>query len=142
VSTPTKPDLRLYEGPDQPDDSAQESGCSQSLTSGLLTSLLSAFNFPPVPTDLLPSLTQFGVAGLIGLLWILERRNAAAREKQLDESHGRILALHRDAEILLSVIRENTRAIAALEHAQQRLIALLDRSRPRSRTKKTLYPPA
>jgi hypothetical protein len=87
-----------------------------------------------MPPDLLQSLTQFGVAGLIGLLWIIERRHAATREKQLDDAHARMLALHRDNETLITLIRENTKAISALEHAQQRLIALLDRRAAQSQT--------
>lgn len=78
--------------------------------------------------DLVPMLTQFGMAGLIGLLWVVERRNAATRERQLDEAHSRLLSAHRDSEVLLTVVRDNTRAIAALEHSQQRLIATLERA--------------
>ena len=73
------------------------------------------------------ALSQFGAAGLIGLLWILERRHAAKRDRQLDEAHRRILTQTRERDSLLSVVKENTRAIIRMEQSQRRLANLLDR---------------
>jgi hypothetical protein len=75
--------------------------------------------------DILLSLGQFGAAGLIGALWLLERRHGAARDRQLDEAHRRVMERERDAAALMSVVQENTRAIAALESSQRLLIDLL-----------------
>ena len=75
------------------------------------------------------ALTQFGAAGLIGLLWILERRHASTRDRQLDEAHARIVDQDRHIDALLTVIKENTRAIIRLEQSQRRLIGLLERMR-------------
>ncbi|QOJ17143.1 MAG: hypothetical protein HRU76_05940 [Phycisphaeraceae bacterium] len=70
-------------------------------------------------------LGQLGAAGLIGVLWVMERRHAALRDRQLDEAHRRLLERERDVTLLLEVIRDNTRAIAALEGGQRHLIDLL-----------------
>ncbi|MDY7110270.1 MAG: hypothetical protein SYC29_16700 [Planctomycetota bacterium] len=75
----------------------------------------------------LTALSQFGAAGLIGLLWILERRHAAKRDHQLDEAHRMILAQQRERTSLLAVIKENTQAIIRLEESQRQLITLLSR---------------
>jgi hypothetical protein len=76
--------------------------------------------------SLLTMLSQFGAAGLIGVLWILERRHAAARDRQLDESHQRLIAQSHEIEALLGVIKDDTRAISSLESSQQRLVSLLE----------------
>ena len=73
------------------------------------------------------TLTQFGAAGLIGLLWLLERRHASHREQQIDEAHRRITSQSTHLNALLTVIKENTRAINTLQQGQQRLIGLLER---------------
>ena len=78
----------------------------------------------------LTALTQFGAAGLIGVLWILERRHASHRDRQLDEAHRKIAASERDLEALLCVVKENTKAINTLEQSQIRLISLLERIVP------------
>lgn len=78
-----------------------------------------------MPTDLVMVLSEFGAAGLIGVLWILERRYAAVRNRQLDEMHRQILAERRDSDALLGVVRDNTRAIVALESSQHQLIDLI-----------------
>jgi len=78
-----------------------------------------------VSSDILVHLSQFGAAGLIGVLWILERRWAAARTRELTEAHERLMRRDREADALIDVIKENTRAITALEAAQQRLVELL-----------------
>ena len=87
-----------------------------------------------MPTTLISTLTQFGAAGLIGLLWILERRHAARRERQLDEAHRQITGKDRELDALLQVVKENSRAISQLEQSQRRLIAALEgMRRPLSR---------
>ena len=78
-----------------------------------------------MPADLVMILSEFGAAGLIGVLWILERRYAAVRNRQLDEMHRQILAERRDSDALLDVVRDNTRAIVALESSQHQLIDLI-----------------
>lgn len=80
----------------------------------------------------LTALTQFGAAGLIGVLWILERRHAAVRDRQLDEAHRKIVTSERDLEALLNVVKENTKAINTLQQSQIHLISLLERMVPRA----------
>lgn len=80
-----------------------------------------------MPETVLATLTQFGAAGLIGLLWLIERRHAAHRERQLDEAHQQVINRERQLESLLNVVKENTRAINALQSSQRRLINYLSR---------------
>ena len=77
--------------------------------------------------ELTTILGQFGPAGLMGLLWVLERRHAALRERQLSEAHRRLTAEEREVESLLGVVRDSTRAIVALEHTQRHLVRLAER---------------
>lgn len=79
--------------------------------------------------SLMSVLTQFGAAGLIGLLWVLERRAAAGRERQLSEAHQKLMSQQREMDALLQVVKENTSAAKALEYTQRRLIDYLDHSR-------------
>jgi len=78
-------------------------------------------------TDLATILSQFGAAGLMGLLWILERRHAAIRERQLGEAHRHLAAGQHELGVLLQTLRDNTRAIVALEHTQRHLLRLAER---------------
>ena len=78
----------------------------------------------------LTALTQFGAAGLIGVLWVLERRHASIRDRQLDEAHRKIATSERDLEALLGVVKENTKAINTLEQSQLHIISLLERIVP------------
>ncbi len=75
-------------------------------------------------------LAQFGVAGLIGWMWMTERRASSAREKQIGELHDRILRERTELEVLVTVVKENTRALSALETGQRGLVALLSRMAP------------
>lgn len=79
--------------------------------------------------DSISSLTQFGVAGMIGGMWLWERRAAGERERQLTETHERLSADRLQLNILVEVLRDNTRALAALESGQRELTALLARAR-------------
>ncbi len=83
-------------------------------------------------TDLIPIVAQFGPAGLIGLMWLAERRQAAKRERHLSEAHRRIMAQEPSIAALLSVVRDNTRAIASLEGTQRRVIEMIAPPRQRA----------
>jgi hypothetical protein len=88
------------------------------------------------------TLTQFGAAGLMGMLWIFERRHASTRDRQLDEAHRALLGQERQLQALLNVIRDNTRALQALEIGQRRLIGLLQaRLRRQQGVSATAAPP-
>ena len=77
--------------------------------------------------EVLASVTQFGVAGLIGWMWITERRAAAAREKQVDEVHDRLMRERRELELMMEVVRENTRALSAVEAGQRAVADAVER---------------
>lgn len=81
--------------------------------------------------ELASSLAQFGTAGLIGYMWLTERRAAGERERRAAELHERVMQERRVLEIAVEALRDNTRALAALEAAQRTLIAVLDRLSPR-----------
>lgn len=76
-------------------------------------------------TELAATVAQFGVAGLIGWMWLTERRASAGREKQLTEAHDRILRDNVALDALLKALENNTRAMTALQAAHQRLTDLL-----------------
>ncbi|MFG0252325.1 MAG: hypothetical protein ACF8NJ_05560 [Phycisphaerales bacterium JB038] len=81
--------------------------------------------------DFVQLMTQFGAAGLIGILWIWERKLSAKRERQLCESHDRIMEQRYQLEELLRVVADNTGAISSMESCQQRLVTLLEGLRER-----------
>ena len=70
--------------------------------------------------DQLPGL---GTAGLMGLMWLWERRNNQKREQQLDEAHARILADHVQLEQLIQVVRHSAEALSRLTVTQEQLLA-------------------
>lgn len=72
---------------------------------------------------------QFGVAGLIGWMWLTERRAAADRDKQLQDAHTMLSQDRTSVQVLLRALDDNTRAITTLESTQQRLLTALDQSR-------------
>lgn len=70
-------------------------------------------------------LTQFGAAGLIGLMWLMERRHAVHRERLLDEAHRALMKNQTELAALLEVVRDNTRAMVALEEGQRRIAEIV-----------------
>lgn len=75
--------------------------------------------------DLIGPMAQFGVAGLVGAMWLVERRASAKRERQLSESHETLIAQMGERTALLDVVRDNTRALALLEAGQRVLVESL-----------------
>ncbi|MBK7405884.1 MAG: hypothetical protein IPJ41_15005 [Phycisphaerales bacterium] len=80
-----------------------------------------------MPTDLLAPLAQFGAAGLIGWMWITERRAAATRERQLSEAHDRLTGRREHLDALVRLATDNTKALAALEASQRELARVVGR---------------
>lgn len=78
---------------------------------------------------MLETLVQFGVAGLMGVLWVWERAHSRHRERQLTEAHNRIV--HQDEALLalVKLARQNTRALVGFERTQRRVCDLLQEIR-------------
>lgn len=79
------------------------------------------------PIDLAASLAQLGAAGLIGWMWLAERRAAAARDTQLRELHERLIQERPQLAVLLAVVRDNTKALTALESGQRAISIAIER---------------
>ncbi|MEM1330633.1 MAG: hypothetical protein AAGG07_08745 [Planctomycetota bacterium] len=79
-------------------------------------------------TELLGAAGQLGAAGLIGWMWLSERRAASKRERQLTEAHERLERERVGLASLVTVVRRNTRALGRLEAQQRSLGRLLERA--------------
>jgi len=64
-------------------------------------------------------LANFGAAGLMGAMWLWERRLSRLREQQLTESHQRIGRDEQRLEMLMHVVEQNTSAIARFTETQR-----------------------
>jgi hypothetical protein len=80
-----------------------------------------------MPVELVQPLTQFGVAGLMGLLWVWERLMSRKREVQLNEAHHRMMQEHRELSVLVKLVRQNTRAMVRFDQTQMQLKELLEK---------------
>jgi hypothetical protein len=73
-----------------------------------------------------PDFTSFGAAGLMGAMWLWERKTSRQREEQLDEAHVRILGDRVQLEQLIDVVRQNVEAMTRLSAIQDQLVRSLD----------------
>ena len=67
--------------------------------------------------DATPTFDQFtslGTAGIMGAMWLWERRTSRQREEQIDEAHARIMSDRVQLDELMSVVKQNTEAITRL----------------------------
>lgn len=80
-----------------------------------------------MPDTLIEQLVQFGVAGLMGVLWVWERLHSRKRERQLSEAHARLLDEREHLDVLVRLVRQNTQALERFEQTQRRLATLLER---------------
>lgn len=78
--------------------------------------------------DLATLVVQCGAAGVIGWMWLAERRSAASREKQLTDAHERILHERTALDVVLRSVEGSTRALTAIEVGQRQLLDLLARA--------------
>lgn len=73
-------------------------------------------------TEIISQLTQLGVAGLMGMLWIMERRYSSQRERQLTEAHTQLISKREQIAELVKVVTDNSVALNSLERVQAQLI--------------------
>ncbi len=62
----------------------------------------------------IPDIASLGAAGIIGAMWLYERKASTKREAQIDEAHARIIADRVMLDALLGVVRDNSRVLAQL----------------------------
>ena len=67
-------------------------------------------------------LANLGTAGLMGAMWLWERRTSRQRDQQLDESHSRILADRIQLDQLITLVRPNTEALTRLTPPQEQFL--------------------
>ncbi len=75
--------------------------------------------------SLISDLTSFGAAGLMGAMWLWERRLNRLREYQLSQSHERIMRDEQRLSRLIRVIEQNTTAVASFTETQRQVCQTL-----------------
>jgi hypothetical protein len=74
----------------------------------------------------LAELTNLGAAGLMGAMWLWERRTSRKREEQLDEAHVRIMTDRVQLDQLIDLVRQNAEAMSRLSTVQEQFLRELD----------------
>lgn len=77
--------------------------------------------------DGIEALTQFGVAGLMGALWVWERWLSRRREAQLNAAHETLTHQRQELRVLVRLVRRNTQAIERFDQTQRQIRTLLER---------------
>ncbi len=80
-----------------------------------------------IEAEMLAVVTQLGAAGLMGVMWLTERRGAVQREQQLTGAHERIMLQQKHLDVLVRALEDNTRALISLESNQRELAGVLAR---------------
>ncbi len=70
-------------------------------------------------------LASFGAAGLMGAMWLWERKLTRLREEQLTEAHGRILRDEERLSKLVEVVEGNTGAVSRFTETQHQFVSTL-----------------
>ena len=70
-------------------------------------------------------ITSLGAAGVMGAMWLWERRSSAQRERELSESHERILRDEQRLDKLTQVVEQATAAITRFGQTQQEMAELI-----------------
>ena len=74
------------------------------------TTLMLAQQVLPAVNDL----TSLGAAGVMGAMWLWERRTSRTREEQLTATHDRLICDRVQLDALVDIVQQNTQAMARL----------------------------
>jgi len=77
------------------------------------------------PASIAYELATFGAAGLMGAMWLWERKLSRTREEQLTEAHGRITRDEQRLEKLVRVVEQNTAAVTGFAETQRQAVDAL-----------------
>jgi hypothetical protein len=75
---------------------------------------------------MIEAMAQFGVAGLMGALWVWERGYSRRREQQLTAAHERLTRSQEHLRVMIHTVRRNTEALIEFERTQRRLGEILE----------------
>ena len=67
-------------------------------------------------------LASFGAAGLMGAMWLWERKLSRLREEQLTEAHSRIVRDEQRLDSLVKVVEQNTTAVGGFTETQRQVV--------------------
>jgi hypothetical protein len=81
-------------------------------------------------TPAIDEITRLGVAGLMGAMWLWERRTSQKREQQIDDAHARIMGDRILLDELMAVVRQNAEAVSRLTVTQDQLLRELSTRSP------------
>ena len=70
-------------------------------------------------------LANFGAAGLMGAMWLWERKLSRKREMELSEAHGRIMRDEQRLSMLVQAVEHNTDAVARFTETQRQVAETL-----------------
>lgn len=87
---------------------------------------MSAFTFLADGASQIGDLTSFGAAGMMGAMWLWERRTSQKREQQIDEAHARIVGDRVQLEELIGVVKQNAEAFSRLSATQEQLLRRIE----------------
>jgi len=76
--------------------------------------------------DTFESVTQFGVAGLMGVLWVWERMHSRQRDTQLTTAHRQIVDQRERLGVMVEMIRSNAEALERMNQTHSRLMQLIE----------------
>lgn len=88
-----------------------------------------------MPTEMMDAMTQFGVAGLMGMLWVWERLLSRRRERQLSESHQRLVQQQEQLTLVVKLVHKNTQVIERFDQTQIKLVHILEQVQHEIRNK-------
>ena len=70
----------------------------------------------------LDQVASLGAAGVMGAMWLWERRTSRQREEQIDAAHERILSDRIEIDLLVEVVRQNAEALTRLSTTQEQCL--------------------
>jgi chromosome segregation ATPase len=80
--------------------------------------------------DIVELFVQFGVAGLMGALWVWERTLTGKRERQLNDTHNSLMAEREQMKLLVRLVRRTTRAIERFDRTLDQLRQTISQQTP------------